>query len=622
MPAGPPSWPSWSNRHHVQSDDDDLEGLKASKADYKGHDECTKQSSWQIVQKANARQAFGTKSSVLLVFLGMLLGYAITHIHSASLWSTFSILPKFPTGSSTPPDLVLPKKLQQPFGETAHFYPALEEQHYPAVPAYNVLSESSDIMRDARRRISQKQLTPLFVPFTRKADMVTQTVLSYIAAGWPREQIYVIDNSGTMDANPHGKLSAGNPFSLDYELLRGRYGVNIMRTPTLLNFAQLQNYVLEMAMAGGWEYYYWTRPDITVLGNEAAVPYLSFYENIVRSLLDVYDRADPTGWTPEMLAEVARKERDPIDLPQGEAKARRELEVDYASGRPWGIVFHAFAGLTLMNVKAAADEKMGVGAWDILIPYYGSDCDYYERLRLTGWAMLLRNAGVVFDVFKAAENVESLFFADDAEHAQLQSDRYRNATAQLLELSVRKDRPAEGLKTTFPAGRGEPWTYDPHGYDQGWWYMADVGRQIYQKKWGTDNCRPSWEGKELKDMWKSPSEESRQFASSEAPDVYQGNEDDGYVVMQTEEEMQRETERQIERQWTVSSTSAEDLEERCLREDGLLELDAEELESNMLPESDSFDRELQRLASIEARLRSERESAGAQVAGGASEMTH
>ncbi|KAK6359094.1 hypothetical protein TWF696_000261 [Orbilia brochopaga] len=587
MPAGPPSWPSWSNRKQHELCDNDLESSKARAAGYNYHDGQTKHSSRRMLgvfDVYHGRRLSSVNSSVLLVLLGMLLGYAITHTHPSSLWPAFSTLQVFPTTNATPPDLILPAKLPSPFSDAAYFYPPLEQQHYPAVPAYNVLPDSSSVVRDARKRISQSPLTPLFVPFTRNAGILVQTVLSYIAAGWPRSQIYVIDNSGTMDANARGKLTAANPFSLDYELLCGRYGVNIVRTPTLLSFAQLQNYMLSTAMTGGWEYFYWTPQDVAVLSNETVVPYRSFYEDVVRSLVDVYDGADAAGWTAETLAEAGRRDRVAAAARTvgADEEVRREQN---PSARPWGTVFYASDWLALVNVRAAADEKVGIGAWDTFIPYYGADCDYYERLRLAGWALLRRDVGMIYDVAEQVRDVEGLFFGEDGEHAVLRSDRYLNATRQLMELAVMKNSDVEDSSVWQAAqtgGRAELWTYDPEGFESAWWYMADTGRRIYRNKWGTENCRPSWEGKGLEDIWRPRKEHGGKSTS----DVM--NEEEEYT--RADWEMRMELERQIERQRLAMGN--EDGEDRCPMGDAIIMAMEEDMEmermlsEGMLPGKD------------------------------------
>ncbi len=43
--------------------------------------------------------------------------------------------------------------------------------------------------------------TPLFIGFTTNWLMLQQAIVSYIAAGWPPSQIYVMENTGVMDSN-------------------------------------------------------------------------------------------------------------------------------------------------------------------------------------------------------------------------------------------------------------------------------------------------------------------------------------------------------------------------------------------------------------------------------------
>ena len=73
-----------------------------------------------------------------------------------------------------------------------------------------------------------KQLkTPLMIGFTRNWPQLLQCVVSYIAAGWPPEDIYVVENTGTMDANRDGLLTLQNPFYLNHTQL-GMLGVSVI----------------------------------------------------------------------------------------------------------------------------------------------------------------------------------------------------------------------------------------------------------------------------------------------------------------------------------------------------------------------------------------------------------
>ncbi|KAF3919537.1 hypothetical protein ABW20_dc0101850 [Dactylellina cionopaga] len=282
-----------------------------------------------------------------------------------------------------------------------------------------------------------------------------------------------------MDANFNGLLSTNNPFHLNYKLFRGRYGVNIVRTPTLLNFAQLQNYMLATAMNRNWSHYYWTHQDIVVLSDELSTPYRSLYENVLSSLISVF---------PNMTSKAAMDE-----------------------GNRWGIVWYDFDWLTLVNVGVAADKKVGVGSWDPFIPYYVTDCDYYERMRLSGFPILERKVGDIYDLAKLVPNPERAFFGEAnntlGEYSEEMpgSPRYERLKGQLQEMMA--DKGATGRNTWQDAqkgGKGEPWTYDPSGFQAAWWGMADAGRAVFGKKWGVSGyqCRPSSEGKTLESMWK------------------------------------------------------------------------------------------------------------------------
>jgi hypothetical protein len=99
--------------------------------------------------------------------------------------------------------------------------------------------------------------TPLFIGFTRNWRLLQQVVVSYITAGWPASDIYVVENTGVMDSNAKGSLSLQNPFFLNYSRL-GMLGVNVVRTPTLLTFAQLQNFYLHTSIERKWPIYFWS----------------------------------------------------------------------------------------------------------------------------------------------------------------------------------------------------------------------------------------------------------------------------------------------------------------------------------------------------------------------------
>lgn len=70
-------------------------------------------------------------------------------------------------------------------------------------------------------------MAPLLIGFTRNWPLLLQCVSSYIAAGWPAEEIYVVENTGTMDANERELLGLQNPFFMNRTQL-GMLGVNVV----------------------------------------------------------------------------------------------------------------------------------------------------------------------------------------------------------------------------------------------------------------------------------------------------------------------------------------------------------------------------------------------------------
>ncbi|KAF2014266.1 hypothetical protein BU24DRAFT_481686 [Aaosphaeria arxii CBS 175.79] len=332
------------------------------------------------------------------------------------------------------------------------YFAAQGTEHVPAIASYN-------------RPPTKRLRTPLFIPFTRNNAMLRQTVLGYISAGWPRTDIVIIDNSGTFDANDRKQLSEQNPFFLDYDLFRNRYGVSIQQTPTLLNFAQLQNYLLRQALARDWPYYFWSHMDVGILSEEEDVPYVPFYHRV----LDIMKASNVT--------------KDRID-------------------GNWAAKFFQFDNLMLVNVEVWRN----IGQWDAFIPYYATDCDAYGRARMLGHTTDNVRAGHIFDVADVVSNPELKFFPLDARAAsgqklsaqsgkstgdEVKSERYRSLRNELQKLSNKKLRNPYGRNTwqnKQKGGKGEPWTYDPIGFQDAWWQTAEAGRALFVKKWGTDNC--------------------------------------------------------------------------------------------------------------------------------------
>ncbi|PON20637.1 hypothetical protein TGAM01_v210511 [Trichoderma gamsii] len=311
------------------------------------------------------------------------------------------------------------------------YFPPQGNNFFPLVAPYN---------EPPRRRPK----TPLFIPFTRNNAIMRQTVLGYIASGWPREDIVIIDNSGTADANNLNLLSASNPFSLDYDLFRNRYGVSILQTSVLLNFAQLQNFMLRVAMARHWPYFFWSHMDVGILSHEEETPYSSFYERV----LNILDEAESSRLS-------------------GKSK--------------WGVKFFNFDFLTLVNV----DAWRRIGGWDVFIPYYTTDCDAYGRLKIQGYDIDRVGAGHIWDVATVVEDPEAKFFppssqprSDNGETSNSttsednapNSERFKALKGELQKIQDDKNANGRNIwQNMQKGGKGEPWTYDPAGFQIAWW---------------------------------------------------------------------------------------------------------------------------------------------------------
>jgi hypothetical protein len=200
-----------------------------------------------------------------------------------------------------------------------------------------------------------KERTPLFIGFTRNWRLLQQTVVAWITAGWPAEDIYVIENTGTMKSNQLGQLSIQNPFFLNHTRLH-LLGVNVIVTPTLCTFAQLQNFFLWTAIDMDLEHYFWSHMDIIPIT----------YED------DIHEGDDYAGHKSiyEHAVEVLRQAKSPDPDPNASDPSK-----------PWAMRFFAFDYLTLVN-RAAYEA---VGGFDTTIPFYSTDCDMYNRLAMAGF---------------------------------------------------------------------------------------------------------------------------------------------------------------------------------------------------------------------------------------------
>ncbi|KAI1471793.1 uncharacterized protein F4812DRAFT_449682 [Daldinia caldariorum] len=380
-----------------------------------------------------------------------------------------------PTPRYKPAPSYTPPPVQDPF-------PALATSNPPPIPIYNVPE------KDIWLKYGLEVAPPLLIGFTRSWPMLLQTVVSYITAGWPAEQIYVVENTGMQQANARGQLGLQHPWYLNHTSLR-RLGVNIVQTPVLLGFAQLQNFYLSLSYANKWPYYFWSHMDVLALGHENG------YEGLT----------PPAG-------EPGYKSLYTLCLEE----LNRTMETD----ERWGLRFFAYDHLTLQNPKAIED----IGGWDTLIPYYMTDCDTYTRLYMRNWTQKDANCGVITDTSVTLNDLLALYrdpsitpdFRDPNPPppppppplpSPKGSEQKRDAglisrepadpveywkgllsVAERMRNYKNGDRGRNTWQSGQRGGQGEPFYYDSGGFTEALDVLTEAGKEVFRRKWGHLDC--------------------------------------------------------------------------------------------------------------------------------------
>ncbi|KAI2464976.1 hypothetical protein F4781DRAFT_435911 [Annulohypoxylon bovei var. microspora] len=413
----------------------------------------------------------------------------------------------------------------------------------PPIPKYNVPRPG------LHREYGLSYTPPLFIGFTRQWPMLLQCVIGYLTAGWPPESIFVVENTGVQNSNAQGKLSLQNPFYLDHAVLR-KLRVNIIETPVLLSFSQMQNFFLSTAHARSWPYYFYSHQDVLVFSFEDGPDTLERPGDREWFFYDEEDEAD-------IMRPVAAGQDGYRTIYEN---CLRELNRTLEAGERWGFRWFQYDHLTLVN-RAALDA---VGGWDSLMPYYGSDCDMNARLEMDGWTMRHRRVGIINDVSTVLEDLAVLYrdphvtprFIDpnpvakvdeqpkmkqkkppkeeQSEQAkenhkdgkkgqgtQKRNDDVNSTTGINVARSVeyfrelvnvgndmgaykyRDDKNARNSwQNSQHGGAGEPYYYNAEGFSTSFWILAEAGREIFRQKWGHQDC-DLVEGTALKleDQW-------------------------------------------------------------------------------------------------------------------------
>lgn len=323
--------------------------------------------------------------------------------------------------------------------------------------------------------------TPLFIGFTRNWRLLQQTVVSYITAGWPPSDIYVVENTGVMHSNRQNLLTLQNPFYIDYHRLNNILGINVISTPTLFTFAQLQNFYTYTALEKGWSHYWWAHMDDVVVSDEEwnGEPYKSLYLRAVDALRQTMDPA----WG------------------------------------PLATLWFAYDHLALVRTQAFVD----VGGWDTMIPFYMTDCDMHERLWMKGFRIEAADAGRVWDVATSLDDLEMLYRRglgrakssgkreDISEAPGEPAEVQRNSPAyreliESLDVMQHVKGSNKGGRNTWQSrqrgGQGEPFYRDSEGFERGILMWMDFGRKVFEEKWGRGKCDLRDSGLEEGDAWK------------------------------------------------------------------------------------------------------------------------
>ncbi|KAI2622275.1 hypothetical protein GGS21DRAFT_371701 [Xylaria nigripes] len=380
---------------------------------------------------------------------------------------------KVPEGKPIPKYKPTPTYIQPPVLDP---FPALATSTPPPIPSYNVP------VKDGWKKYGLPVAPPLLIGFTRSWPMLLQTVVSYVTAGWPPEQIYVVENTGVQRANAQGSLGFQHPFFLNHTAL-ARLGVNVVRTPVLLSFAQLQNFYLALSYERGWPYYFWSHMDVLALSHEDG------FENVT-------PRAGEHGYkTLYMLC-------------------LEELNHTLATDDRWGLRFFAYDHLTLQNPLAIED----IGGWDALIPYYMTDCDTYSRLYMRNWSQIDANCGIITDTSSVLDNLLALYRVPGIKPAftdpnppppQPPSVKKRGDERELREISINDsieswkalravadsmfhykhgDRGRNTWQAGQHGGQGELYYYDAAGFSEAVDVLTEAGKEVFRRKWGHQNC--------------------------------------------------------------------------------------------------------------------------------------
>lgn len=387
-------------------------------------------------------------------------------------------------------NLTLRPLAQRPYTEIEETFPlaatAKSAADLPPIPSWN---------QPPTEHVPEQ--TPMFIGFTRNWSLLQQTVVSLITAGWPPGDIYVVENTGVMDANQHHRLGRQNPFFLDYRRLTEVLGVNIMTTPSLQTFAQLQNLYLFEAIQRGWPQYFWSHMDVVIQTREDEEPYKSFYLKCV---------------------DVLRQ-----------SKAKPHTEDGPGRENRWAVRYFNYDWVTLMNTRAIVE----IGGWDTMISYYMTDCDLYERLHMANMSTDDAKAGPIYDVGDSFDDLLVLYrrnstvpvtccgesdngsesvpvnkhqgplTIDYGREDKRGSETWKQIQKTLEHMGHRKGSgPRSRWQVQQMGGQGDPYHRDADGFQEALEISNQAGIEAFGAKWRISSCDLKAHGLKLEDEWR------------------------------------------------------------------------------------------------------------------------
>ena len=335
-----------------------------------------------------------------------------------------------------------------------------------------------------------------------------------------------------MHSNLLNQLTLQNPFYLNHTQL-GMLGVNVIITPTLLTFAQLQNFYAYTALENNWTEYFWSHQDVVVFS---------------------YENNDTQQ----------QQQQQQQSLYAGAVSVLQYLRRPGSGAPRWANHFFAYDHLTLVN----RDAILHVGGWDTHIPFYATDCDMYVRLMWAGYWQGETDVGIILDVATVLDDVAALFRVpgvragfqgdpgefvekkkmglrtkskqkrmrifkggrevqshnedddydydddddddDDDDHPKKQARRRKRETWEHLvqvakRMEAAKYEDGNGWRNMWQlrqtGGQGEPFARDPEGFETGLRMMIDTGRSVFAEKWGHRGCDIANMNIKAEDAW-------------------------------------------------------------------------------------------------------------------------